>query len=175
MASSENRIQQPAFLSHTWNLPSFSSQFIQWKESSHLILSVWNHNDCLSSSFSSCLSLLGKEGTSKRQCPLSWGNNDRQLLQVVHPGYQCPVTSMSICVPDFYKSWVLGEVVDLNEKRPMTKTSNDLITKDSAIKILPTLRLFTAYVFWLSLQSSEPENGEGICTWEESRPFRSFQ
>lgn len=54
---------------------------------------------------------------------------------------------MGILVPDFYESLVLGEVLDLNEKGLMTKTSNDLITKDSDIKILPTLRLFTAYIF----------------------------
>lgn len=71
---------------------------------------------------------------------------------------------MSICVPGFYKRLVLGEVVDLNEKRLMTKTPNDLITKDSDIKILPTLRLFTAYIFWLGSQSWEPENGEGVST-----------
>lgn len=85
-------------------------------------------------------------------------------MKVVYPSYPSPGTSMSICVPDFYKRLVLREVVDLNEKRPMTKTSNDLITKDSDIKILPTLRLFTAYIFQLSSQSSEPKNGKGVCT-----------
>jgi len=53
---------------------------------------------------------------------------------------------MNTSVPDFYKRLALGEMVDLNERRPVTKTSKDLITKDSGIKILPRLRLFIACI-----------------------------
>lgn len=170
MASCEDRIQQPFFLSHVWNLLLFSSQFIQW---SHLVLSVWNHSDCLSSSLSSFLSLVGL-----------W----RCIRTPVHPFLRkymtnsfwwwfilAPLTSISICVPDFCKNLVLGEVIDLNEERPMIKASNDFITKDSDIRFLPSLWLFTAYIFWLSSQSSASENGKGVCTWEESTPCRGFQ
>lgn len=132
MASCEKK-NIAAFLSHIWSLPPFMSQFIQWKELSHLVLALWNHNTCLSLSLSSFLSFV-EEGASKSSGHFPKIIYDRQLLKVIHHSYASLVTSMRTYVPHFYRRLMLVEVIDSNEKRPMTSTSNGLITKNLTLQ-----------------------------------------
>lgn len=132
MASCEKK-NIAAFLSHIWSLPPFMSQFIQWKELSHLILALWNCNTCLSFSLSPFLSFV-EEGTSKRSGHFLKIIYDRQLLKVIHHSYASVATSTRTYVPHFYKRLMLVEVIDSNEKRLMTSTCNGLITKNLTLQ-----------------------------------------